>query len=322
MKKLHSLVLIILLSLLAFSNFIMPVDDSYVTSSFAEFRSTGDTAHFHGGVDFSTFLKEGIPIKAIYDGYLARIEINNTIYGNVVVIQHPNGYKSLYAHLSMFSSKIQSIVDDLISEYGNSNIIVEFPENEIKFSQGEVVAYSGKTGEAVQPHCHLEIRNSKETMIFDPLDFIKVAPLNGEIIIKEIVIDGKKQEFVNGKTYEFSGVFPHLEINSYLQVNKNIIGLKEIKLYFSNKLVYHILFDEIPYEEIDKPYTVYSEESIAAGYIYKAYYKLYPEKTGYVVKANNFPTLNLNIDFFPVTLELKDPWGRVKTFNFNLKRGD
>ncbi|SHH40865.1 M23 family metallopeptidase [Thermosipho atlanticus] len=322
MKKLVIVFLTFILSLTFFSNFIPPIDNSYLTSAFAEFRSTGDSPHFHGGIDFSSFLKEGIPIKAVYDGYLVRIEINDSIYGNVVVLQHPNGYRSVYAHLSSFSYKIQPIVDDLISEFGTNKIIVNFPENEIIFSQGEVVAYTGKTGEAIQPHVHVEIRNSKETMIFDPMGFIKPKPLNGEIVLKELVIDGQKYDFVEGKTYEFKGKYPRLSINAFLQVNKNIIGLKEIKLYFSNKLVYHIMFDEIPMEEMYKPFTVYTKDSIAAGYIYKAYYKLYPDTIGYSVKVNNFPTLNQNLDFFPVTIELYDPWERKKTFNFNLRRSN
>jgi hypothetical protein len=324
MKKflnLSFLIFLLILSITSFSNFIPPLEDSYVTSSFLEFRSTGNTPHYHGGVDFSTFLKEGIPIKSIYDGYLARIEINDEIYGNVVVIQHPNGYRSLYAHLSLFSNKVQSIIDDLVSEFGNNKIVINFPENEFKFSQGEIIGYSGKTGEAIKPHIHIEIRNSKETMLFDPLNFIKTEPLNGELLIKEIIIDGKKYDFVNGQTYEFHNKFPEISINGFLQVNQNIIGLKEIKLYFSNKLVYHILFDELPIEEMTKPFTVYSENSIAAGYIYKTYYKLYPETIGYAIKENNFPSLNQVLDFFPVTIELVDPWGRAKTFNFNLKRG-
>lgn len=321
MKK-FLIIFLFLIVFIAFSNFIPPVDDSYITSSFLEFRSTGDTPHFHGGVDFSTFLKEGIPIKAVYEGYLSRIEINDEIYGNVVVIQHPNGYKSLYAHLSMFPKKIQSIVDDLISEFGNNKIEVNFPENEISFSQGEIVGYSGKTGEAIKPHIHIEIRNSNETMLFDPLNFINAEPLNGEIVIKEIVIDGKKFDFVEGQTYEFQNNFPHIAINAFLQVNKNIIGLKELKLYFSNKLVYHIMFDELPIEEMNKPFTVYTDDSIAAGYIYKAYYKLYPETIGYSVKQNNFPTFNQNLDFFPVSIELIDFWNRKEIFNFNLKRGN
>lgn len=325
MKKLLNLFLIfflLILTLSTFSNFISPIEDSYVTSSFLEFRSTGDTPHFHGGVDFSTFLKEGIPIKAIYEGYLARIEINDKIYGNVVVIQHPNGYRSLYAHLSLFSSKVQSIIDDLVSEFGNNKIVINFPADEFQFSQGEVIGYSGKTGEAIKPHIHIEIRNSKESMLFDPLNFINAEPLNGDLVIKEIIIDGKKFDFVNGQTYEFHNNYPQIAINAFLQVNKNIIGLKEIKLYFSNKLVYHILFDELPIEEMNKPFTVYTEDSIAAGYIYKTYYKLYPETIGYAVKENNFPNLNQILDFFPVTIELIDSWGREKTFNFNLKRGN
>ncbi|ABR31597.1 peptidase M23 [Thermosipho melanesiensis] len=319
MKKFFQVILL-LFSFLSIANFIPPVDDSYLTSSFAEFRSTGNLPHFHGGIDFSTFSKEGIPIKAIYEGYVVRIELNDPIYGNVIVLQHPNGYRSLYAHLSSFNYIIQSIVDDLIKEFPNEKIVVRFPEDEILFAQGDIIAYSGKTGEAVKPHSHVEIRNHDETILFDPLDFIKINPPDGNIVLKELIINGKKVEYHKDAVYTFSGEFPKIEINSYLKVNSNLLGLKEIKLYIANKLVYHIILDEIPLDIFYKPYIIYTKDSIAAGYIYKSYYRLYPEAVGGPIKVNNFPTLNTNLAFFQVRIETYDPWGRKKEFSFNLKR--
>lgn len=319
MKKTVAFILLIIITL-SFSNFIPPVDDSYITSSFAEFRSTGNLPHFHGGIDFSTFSKEGIPIKAIYEGYVVRVELNDPIYGNVIVLQHPNGYRSLYAHLSNFNYTIENIIKSLQEEFQNQKIVINFPDNEIKFSQGDIIAYSGKTGEAVKPHCHLEIRNSDETLMFDPIDFLNVQAPNGEIILKELIINGKSYNYTEGETYSFKGEYPKIEINSYLFVNNNLLGLKEIKLYIANKLVYDILLDEVSKEEFYKPYIVYSKDSIAAGYIYKTYYKLYPEILGGPIKVNNFPTLNTNTDFFQVRIEAYDPWKRVKEFTFNLKR--
>lgn len=319
MKKFLVIILAFFTSIVL-SSFIPPVDDSYITSSFAEFRSTGNLPHFHGGIDFSTFSKEGVPIKAIYEGFVSRIEINDPIYGNLIVLQHPNGYKSLYAHLSSFNYKVQDIINDLIDEYGEQKIVIKFPENEINFSQGSVIAYSGKSGEAVKPHCHIEIRNFEETLLYDPLDFIKIDPPDGEIILKELIINNRKYDYEEGQTYYFNGPYPKIEINSYLFVNQNMLGLKEIKLYIANKLVYHILLDEISMDEFYKPYSVYSKDSIAAGYIYKTYYKLYPETTGEPIKVNNYPSLNTNMDLFQVRIVASDPWGRSKEFNFNLKR--
>ncbi|QTA37607.1 M23 family metallopeptidase [Thermosipho ferrireducens] len=320
MKKLLLLVLLVV-GLSLFSAFIPPVEDSYLTSTFGEFRSTGTAAHFHGGIDFSTFLREGVPIRAIYDGYLARIEIDDdNIYGNVVVLQHPNGYRSLYAHLSAFAPKIQKLVDNLIAEFGKQRIVVEFSEENIKFSQGDVIGYSGKTGEAVQPHAHVEIRDRTEETLYNPLDFIKIDPPKGEIVVKDLIINGKRYDYEEGKTYQYSGAYPKIAVNAYFQINRNLIGLNDIKLYFSNKLVYHIMFDSVPMSEFEKAYTVYTDDSIASGYVYRAYYKLYPEKIGSVVKENNFPEFKPSGDIIPVTIELSDAWGRKKVLTFNLRR--
>ncbi|OOC46094.1 M23 family metallopeptidase [Thermosipho sp. 1074] len=319
MKKILFL-LIVFISVLSFSGFIPPVDDSYLTSSFAEFRSTGNSPHFHGGIDFSTFSKEGIPIRAIYEGYVVRLELNDPIYGNIIVLQHPNGYRSLYAHLRSFNYVLQPIVDDVVKEFQNEKVVIEFSDNEISFSKGDVIAYSGKTGEAVKPHCHIEIRNHDESILVDPLEFFEIAPPEGDIILKELIIDGKKVEYNRGSVYTFTGDYPKIEMNAFLKINNNMLGLKEIKLYFANKLMYDILLDEIPMEEFYKPYSVYSKDSIAAGYIYKTYYRLYPEVLGIPIKINNFPTLNTNLDFFQVRIEVFDFWNRKKEFSFNLKR--
>jgi murein DD-endopeptidase MepM/ murein hydrolase activator NlpD len=57
-------------------------------------------------------------------------------YGNLVVIDHQNGYETIYAHLqAFFVSAGQSV------------------------AQGTVIAAMGSTGNSSGPHLHFEIRN-------------------------------------------------------------------------------------------------------------------------------------------------------------------
>ena len=56
-------------------------------------------------------------------------------YGNVVYIDHGNGYLTVYAH--------------------NSQLLVEVGQT---VAQGEVVALMGSTGRSTGPHCHFEVR--------------------------------------------------------------------------------------------------------------------------------------------------------------------
>ena len=57
---------------------------------------------FHTGVDL--VVPHGTPIKASMGGTVAAAGYSN-VYGNYVIINHGNGYQTLYAHMSSFSVK-------------------------------------------------------------------------------------------------------------------------------------------------------------------------------------------------------------------------
>lgn len=59
-------------------------------------------------------------------------------YGNMVIVQHPNGTKTLYAHMS----KLGTHTGDSVK-------------------QGEIIGYVGSTGHSTGPHVHFEVYNAK-----------------------------------------------------------------------------------------------------------------------------------------------------------------
>ena len=59
-------------------------------------------------------------------------------YGNMVIIQHPNGTKTLYGHMSKVLTKIGAQVN-----------------------RGEVIGLVGNTGRSTGPHVHFEVFNAK-----------------------------------------------------------------------------------------------------------------------------------------------------------------
>ncbi len=72
----------------------------------------------------------------------------NASYGNFVKILHPNGYYTLYAHLStVYVKKGQNV------------------------RKGEKIGYMGKTGNAYGVHLHFEVRNPYNTCI-DPVMYL------------------------------------------------------------------------------------------------------------------------------------------------------
>lgn len=149
--------------------FRSPLDIPVVLSgTFGELRSN----HFHAGLDIKTQRKNGLKVYATADGYVSRIKVGLWGYGKVIYINHPNGYTTVYAHLSKFGDGIEEYVKNIQYEkesYETGNI---FPKKgEIPVKKGQVIAYSGSTGGFVPPHLHYEIRDTKTEHIINPLLF-------------------------------------------------------------------------------------------------------------------------------------------------------
>jgi len=92
---------------------------------------TGD-ADVHLGIDIVA--EKGTPVKATADG-IVRIAQRWSEYGNLVVLEHPNGFTTRYGHLSAFQ----------VSQ-GD------------RVHKNDVIGYVGMTGRATAPHLHYEVR--------------------------------------------------------------------------------------------------------------------------------------------------------------------
>lgn len=87
----------------------------------------------HKGVDFAA--PTGTKVFATGDGVVEFVGQQNG-YGNIVILNHANGYSTYYAHLSGFAGMQQGQ----------------------RVSQGQVIGYVGQTGWATGPHLHYEFR--------------------------------------------------------------------------------------------------------------------------------------------------------------------
>lgn len=137
---------------------IKPGQRNYLSGKMGELRSN----HFHGGLDIKTEGREGLKVHATADGYIYRIKVSSYGYGKVLYMQHPNGQKSVYAHLQQFDQKIEDYV--LKQQYQKEDFFIElFPSpNQFTFKRGEVIALSGNSGSSGGPHLHFEIRNAND----------------------------------------------------------------------------------------------------------------------------------------------------------------
>ncbi len=70
-----------------------------LAANFGELRP----GHWHMGLDIRTAQKENQPVYAAAEGYIAHIGIRSQSFGHFIIIKHPNGFSTLYAHLNDFS---------------------------------------------------------------------------------------------------------------------------------------------------------------------------------------------------------------------------
>jgi peptidoglycan glycosyltransferase len=108
-------------------------DGKFIWPSVYQAVSGEKFAEGHPGVDFST--PPGVPVYAADDGLVIFAGWSALGYGNVIVVDHGNGYKTLYAHLSQ------------ISQYCGA-----------KVKSGQLIGMSGSTGNSSGPHLHFEVR--------------------------------------------------------------------------------------------------------------------------------------------------------------------
>ncbi|KFC74367.1 Peptidase M23 [Bosea sp. LC85] len=90
---------------------------------------------------------EGTPIKAAEGGVVAYAGSELKGYGNLVLIRHPNGYVSAYAH--------------------NGELNVKRGES---VKRGQVVAKSGQSGNVSSPQLHFELRKGSSPV--DPVPYL------------------------------------------------------------------------------------------------------------------------------------------------------
>ena len=109
--------------------FIRPVKAGKITAGM--YYSSGK---YHGAVDFGVSV--GTPVYAAADGIVVTSTWGGSdSYGYYIKIKHYNGLYTLYAHGSSLVAKVGQ---------------------EVK--QGQLIMYSGNTGNSTGPHLHFEVR--------------------------------------------------------------------------------------------------------------------------------------------------------------------
>ncbi len=237
--------------------FRSPVDFRILLSgTFGELRAN----HFHSGMDIKTHGTTGAKVYAVADGYVSRIKMSGYGYGKSIYITHPNGYVSVYGHLSRFNRTIGTYTKKEQYRLESYEIDV-FPEKDaLPVKKGDVIAYSGNSGSTAGPHLHFELRDAANQEPLNPLlfgfdvkdfftpklSYLKIYPadeaarVNGDTKAIRYSLEGW------GKTYRLAGS------NKLIKVRGNIsFGVSTYDLLNDSKSkngVYTIelLVDSVP----------------------------------------------------------------------------
>ncbi len=114
-----------------------------VTSAFGASRSGGPGHH---GIDIA--VPADSPILAVHGGTVLEAGWKNEVYGNAVLLDHGNGWQTLYAHCN--------------------SVLVQAGQ---RVEQGQRIALVGSTGNSTGPHLHLELH--KDGVCLNPARYIR-----------------------------------------------------------------------------------------------------------------------------------------------------
>ena len=202
--------------------------DLKLNAVFGDLRSN----HFHTGLDFGTNGKINIPIYAIRKGFVSRIKISPTGYGKVLYIDHPNGQTSVYAHCNKFAPKIDSFCISLQEHLQINELDTLLQKNLLQVEFGEIIAFSGNTGNSSGPHLHFEIRNTDTEKPLNPLNHgFKLLGDSYSPILQEIRIYALNEQgyIIPNKVFtrKILQVGTTFKIDAPIQIPDNFIASSE-----------------------------------------------------------------------------------------------
>ena len=127
--------------------FLWPAPSCHYVSSAYGWRSRG----WHTGIDLvkAGGGANGTPVIASRSGRVEVVQRSNSGYGNMILINHGDGYKTRYAHMITGSMTVS------VGEYVEA---------------GQTIGKVGSTGNSTGPHLHFEVIYNGET--YNPANYI------------------------------------------------------------------------------------------------------------------------------------------------------
>ncbi len=271
----------LLLFLLAFKLPDPPTDEKYpvdyfhapvshtllLSGTFGELRPN----HFHAGIDIkSSKGVSGDPVFAAADGYVSRIKVDESGYGNAVYINHPNGFTTVYAHLDRFTNALAAYVKKLQYQKESFEVDLNPGHGEFQILQGEQIGIMGNSGSSNGAHLHFEVRKTSTQKPVNPLLFgFKVADhvrpkmhsLKTYFLNDKLEERGSKefslikirngQYRIKGDTLALAAWRAGFALKVYDHFDRvsNWNGIYSLKMFQNDQLVYDFDMEEFSFDE-------------------------------------------------------------------------
>lgn len=293
-----------------------------LSGNFGELRAN----HFHGGLDFKTQGKTGLPVYSIADGYVSKIYVSLGS-GYMLHVKHTNGYTSIYRHMLGFVGSLADYTQRYEYDHELDEVEIDLKSNEFPVKAGQQIGWSGNEGFSFGPHLHLDVFESESGDFIDPLPFFQGAIKDTKPPVAEslMIFPQRGKGVVNGsqsnqrmainspKTFDAWGeIGVGLKARDYMDGLYNHFGLRSITLFVDGQQVYTSTMNH---------FSTYENRMVNA-WNYAGYMKSYrePGNTLRFIQTNDnngIVTINEEREYKFVYV-LKDAFGNTSTSRFTI----
>ena len=292
--------------------------------------------HYHTGIDFRTKSSEGHPLHAVLGGYISRVSVSPGGYGRAVYVIHPiDCLITVYGHLQRFTPQIADIVKKKQYENESFPVDITFKQGEFPVRQGDIIGFSGNSGNSGGPHLHFEVRRMQTNEWIDPLIFYQsripdnqkpqvrgliIYPIEGKGMVNgnnkkqyiEMMIDKNEQPVVNGTIEAWGETGFGIRAVDRMDGTGFSYGIKDLLVAVDGREMFRSYVDGISPNESRyiNSYTDYEEWSVNRSFYMKTFVD--PGNNTQFIASRNFGIITINKErIYNVVFTLTDLYGNA-----------